>query len=197
MPRERDQVDGRDADLAAARALFFDYDGSAFHMDRDGVRTRFQSFGVPEAVQAEWKRELLTKYLDALDAGGNWRTVHFLLHHGYLRHLPRLLAARPTGRLWECCAYLELLLSYLDRCAEASSGEPAGNDPAIYSAAELRVALQTVTSQAEGLRGRPRSSTSRARVETIITYAQARLAVLDSPRTPAGWHWNPLTGTAT
>jgi hypothetical protein len=139
----------------------------------------------------------LTKHLDALDAGGNWRTAQFLLHHGYLRHLPRLLAARPTGRLWECCAYLELLLICLDECAEASSGEPGGNEPVAYTTAELRAALRTVISHAEALRGRPRSSTSRTRVETIITHAQARLAVLDSPRAPTGWHWNPLTGTAT
>jgi hypothetical protein len=187
MPAERDRVRGPELDdLAAARSLFFSHDGSGFYMDRDGVLDRFRSFAVPAAVQAEWERELLARRLDALDAPGNWRTVHSLLHHGQLQHLPRLLVTTPAGRLWECCAYLEELLTYLDQCAEANA-QPAD---------DLRDALRTVISRAEALRGRARSATSRARIDAIITHAAARLTVLNTPEAPAAWHWDPLTSTA-
>jgi hypothetical protein len=186
----------RDAELNVARSLFFQYDGSSFHMDRAGVWAHFRSFEVPAAVQAEWKRELLAKHLDALGRAGNRRTVHFLLDHNYLEHLPQLVSAAPAGSLWECCAYLELLLLYLDRCAAAGNSEATSNEPPAYTDAELRTALRKVISDAEALRGRPRSANSRARVQTIISNAQARLAVLDDPRAPTRWHWNPLSGTA-
>jgi hypothetical protein len=197
MPPERDRVSGLEPDdLAAARSLFFDHDGSGFYMDRDGVLARFQSLAVPAAVQVAWEHELLARHLDALDAPGNWRTVHSLLHHGHLQHLPRLLATTPAGRLWECCAYLEELLKYLDQCAEANTVQPAGDRPAAHAADDLQDALRTVISRAEALRGRARSATSRARIDAIITHTGARLTVLNSPGAPAAWHWNPLTCTA-
>jgi hypothetical protein len=196
-PQNPAQPAGREAELAAARSLFFGHDGSAFFMDMDSVRAQFQAYRVPDAVLAEWERERLSRRLAALDAAGNWRTVHSLCHHGHLQYLPRLLATAPSGRLWECCAYLEELLKYLDDCAAASSGEPGSGRAVTYTPADLRSALQTVISRAEALRGRPRSAKGHARVQAIIAHAQARLAVLDDPRrTPTGWHWNPLTGTA-
>lgn len=112
------------------------------------------------------------------------------------QHLPRLLATTPAGRLWECCAYLEELLKYLDQYAEANTVQPAGDRPAAHTAEDLQDALRTMISRAEALRGRARSATSRARIDAIITHAGARLTVLNSPAAPPAWHWNPLTCTA-
>lgn len=180
--------------LEAARTLFMDHDGSAFHMERNDVLDRFTAASVPPEVQASWTRELLAERLAALDRPGNWRTVDTVLRHRALDELPALLAAEPRGRLWECCAFLELLLQVLDRCASPST--PAPEAPR-RTRAELRTALLTVVERAWALTTRSRSDATAARIGSIIAGARARLDVLDTPGAPSAWEWHATSRTAT
>jgi hypothetical protein len=93
------------------------YDGSSFHMGRDGYWLVYQGYRVPAEVEAGWRRELTDKYLDALDRPGNWMSVYFFDHHGDLTHFDEVVAATPQGVFWEKCAFLEHLLRYADKCS--------------------------------------------------------------------------------
>ena len=104
--------------MDAAKDLFFRYDGSWFYMSRDGVDREYAAYNIPRSTEKLWLKELTTKKLAALGDSGNWRVIHFLIHHADFAHLPEILAVSPVGKLWERCAFLEKLLKYLAECRE-------------------------------------------------------------------------------
>ncbi len=45
-----------------AKDIYFSYNGSSFHMDRDGVLQEFTSYHVPKVLIEEWQKELCANY---------------------------------------------------------------------------------------------------------------------------------------
>ncbi len=95
-----------------AKELFDTYDGSTFYMSRDGVEEKFLSYRVPQHISNKWLNELTAQKLEILDSPGNWKVVHFLIHHSDFNYLEDILQIVPRGVLWEKCAFLETLLKY-------------------------------------------------------------------------------------
>ncbi len=99
-------------DLQKAKKLFFNYDGSTFHMSRDGVEGEYHSYHIPVLLQNEWLNELRAEKLTKLTERGNWKVIYFLNTHQQEGYLDKLISIKPLGKFWEKCAYLETLLNY-------------------------------------------------------------------------------------
>ncbi|MDQ1644036.1 MAG: hypothetical protein QOJ50_220, partial [Cryptosporangiaceae bacterium] len=183
-----DSAHAQDVRYQEARRLYFRYEGSSFHLERDGQD--FGQYGVPAGVERRWAAELKHERLAALSEPANWPVIWFLRHHGYLGHLSLLVATPPRGRLHERIAYLEELLGYVDACADPRWGRTS---PA-YDPAELAAAAGHVAAQAELLIPAARSDGTRQRIQRVIAGAGARRAVWHA--TGRLWVWDPPTGTA-
>ena len=59
-------------DLAAARDLFLQYEGSSFYMSRDGLKQEYVSHRVPRSLEAEWMRKLTEQRIGSLSASDDW-----------------------------------------------------------------------------------------------------------------------------
>lgn len=103
-----------DPDYAAARELFFGYDGSHSYMSRDAVEDEYRAYGVPAEVEQRWFEALLEERLAGLHRPGNWRTVSFLQLHQRSEYLDDVAAAEPAGEWWEQCSFLEATLRYIE-----------------------------------------------------------------------------------
>jgi Pyruvate/2-oxoacid:ferredoxin oxidoreductase delta subunit len=147
--------------LRDAKRVFFEYDGSRFYMSRDGVESRYANAGIPPSTEAAWLEELTQQKLAALQAKGNWRTVHFLEHHGDCRYLAEVVAVEPKGALWERCAFLEELLRYARGCVSCVGVLP------------VRKAIDRVIEQANRLLPKAKSEASQARIEQLLLIAKS------------------------
>jgi hypothetical protein len=76
-----------------------------------------------------------------------------------------LIEAEPLGSFQPRCAYLELLLMYIERCAGA------------YDPGDLRAAREHVLVAAKVLIRRARSARSLARAADLVAAAERRLGV--------------------
>lgn len=144
-------------DEAAARALFFAYEGSTFYMSRDGSDREFAAMQVPRALRERWLKEMTEERLASMGGPGGWRSVNFLWHHGVSGHLPAVLGHAPLGKPWERTAYLELAAKYAEQCA--SKGE--------IGATELRSALRAIQARVGELQGEYRMRGQRDRLARL------------------------------
>jgi hypothetical protein len=183
-----DSAQSQDAQYQEGKSLYLRYAGSSFQLDRDGQD--FGQYGVPAEIERRWAAELMAERLAALSEPANWPVIWFLKHHGYLGHLPLLVATAPQGRLWERIAYLEELLGYVDDCADHRWGRTR---PA-YLPAELAAAVDHVAAQAGLLIPAARSGRTRQRIQRVIAGAHARRAVWHT--TGRLWTWDSPAGTA-
>jgi hypothetical protein len=109
--------------VAAARALFFQYDGSRFYLAHDDRLSEYDAYGVPEETEAEWMRELTRHHLDDLHGEKGWWSVRFLIRRGELGHLSAVAQEVPAhGKPWTRRAYLDEALAYWDACARWTDG---------------------------------------------------------------------------
>lgn len=159
--------------LSDAKKMFFDYDGSRFYMSRDGVETKYLSADVPPPTETAWLEELTEQKLGALQSKGNWKTIHFLRHHGDYRYLAQIVAVEPQGVLWERCAFLEELLDYARGCIKCVGVVPVTR------------AIDLVIEQASQLVLKVKSAESRARIEQILDDARSRRERVTVPRDTA------------
>jgi hypothetical protein len=136
--------------------IFVEHDGSRFYMSRNDREQEYGAVRVPPEVEAEWIEALTSQRLDELNEPGNWRSVSFLANQADTRHLSATLAVAPRGKLWERCAYLELLLNYVDKCRSDRPVE------------EIQSAYGYVRQEAAHLLVRCRSEQSRGRVQRIV-----------------------------
>jgi hypothetical protein len=148
-------------DLQEARGLFDRYDGSRFYMSRDGVEAAYLEAGVPREVESAWLEELKQDKLRLLSQEGNWRVLHFFLHHADFGHLADFIRAEPRGMLWERCTFLELLLEY------AGEVNRRGRDPSLVAQAVDKAVLE-----AERLLKRAKSNDSIGRIRAILLQAR-------------------------
>ena len=69
-------------DLAAARELLFQYEGSSFYMSRDGLEQEYLGHRVPKSLEAEWMRELTEQRMrsvgHAVNVVNQGGTIRFL-----------------------------------------------------------------------------------------------------------------------
>jgi len=133
----------------AARRLYFEHDGSKFYMSRSGADGEYERYRVPSTLEAAWLEELTQARLEELDKRGNYRVVNFLLHHGDLRHLDRVIRTKPQGVIWEKCAFLELLLQLLGMAVDKKQLSPVNLTQALenvqqHCAALLRQARESL-----------------------------------------------------
>lgn len=142
--------------LKTAKELFFRYDGSLFYMSRDGVEEDFLKLHIPESMQAEWLEELTISKMKQLNSPGNWRVISFLIHHGDHRFFDQITAAKPLGKFWEKCAFLEDQFEYVKACRRKHRGHRY-----------LKV-IGCILEEARVLRKRVRAATSVNRVENLI-----------------------------
>ena len=150
--------------LNRAREIFFKYDGSSFHMSRDGADyDEYRRYSVPEQLEKQWLEEVIAKRLDMLDEPGNWAVVYVLMHHGDTRHLTRLTQAKPRGAFWQRCAYLEDVLRYVKMCTHAGAIDES----------QIRDAADYVLGQAKIIDRDAGQEDSRYRVQRIIEFAAA------------------------
>jgi hypothetical protein len=183
----------------AAREMYFHYLGSSFYMSRDGaigeIQARFDSCQVPEDVIRQWSVELKAQQLASLNQPGNWCVLGFLEHHSYLEHLAEVIAQPPLGRLWEKCAYLEQLLTYIDRCVGQTNDGRAPH----YPPRQLWSALDHVIPEAERLIRGARASSSIDRANQIAENTRKRLAACEDATGHRVflWRWHSPTATAT
>lgn len=150
---------------AAARDLFFAYEGSSFYMSRDGRDRDFEAMEVPKESQRRWLDELAAKRLVEIGEPGGWRSVSFLLHHGLQGHLQVVIGTTPAGRPWERTAYLELAAKYVEQCATASKAESDG-----------RRALLQIEEQARELQADYKMRGQRDRLNKLIDQIHTRLS---------------------
>lgn len=66
-----------------AKEIFFDYQGNAFFMTRDGVYETFKNYAVPQVISDQWYQELLLKNKEQLLSESNnseivWRFYLYL-----------------------------------------------------------------------------------------------------------------------
>ena len=112
--------------MDAAKDLFFRYDGSWFYMSRDGVDREYAAYNIPRSTEKLWLKELTTKKLAALGDSGNWRVIHFLIHHADFAHLPEILAVHRWAnfgrgaRFWRSCSNTSLNAEK-ERCSASKS----------------------------------------------------------------------------
>lgn len=181
-------------DLERAREIFRHYDGSRFHMDRDGASEEYRRFAVPHEIEQRWLAELTASHLSQLASPDGWRAVYFVNHHSDLSHLAEIITAQPTGVFWQRCSYEELLLEYLDRCGDGALSGPVST-PLRYNDAVIARALNRVTANGRALRRRVRSDHSVRRVEVLLEDASRRQEA--AVASPVGfWRWSNLERTA-
>ena len=92
-----------------AKNIYFDYIGSRFFMDRDGIYPTYAKFKVSKEKEQKWLKELTEIKLKALKERGNWKTIFFLNQHSDFEHLNEILNSEPLGEYWEKCSFLEQL----------------------------------------------------------------------------------------
>jgi len=157
--------------LREAKKIFFEHDGSRFHMSRDGVEAAYVNAGVPAKTEAAWLEELRQQKLAALQSKGNWAAIHFLAHHGDYGHLVQIVAVEPRGLLWERCAFLEEMLAYARGCIECVDNLLVAQ------------AIDRVIEEASRLMLKARSQASLARIEQISRNAKStRKRLRPAPR---------------
>jgi len=147
----------------AARRLYFEHDGSKFYMWKNGTDDEYERYHVPSTLEAAWLEELTQSKLEELDKPGNWWVVSFLVHHGDLRHLDRVIRTKPQGVMWEKCAFLELLLQLLERAVDKKQLSPAN----------LTQALGNVQQHCAALLRRARAKASCDRIRAIVRKTEA------------------------
>jgi hypothetical protein len=108
--------------LIKAKELFFRYDGSQFYMSRDGVENDFLKLQIPKSMQAEWLGELTISKMKQLNSPGNWWVISFLIHHEDYRFFDQITSAKPLGKFWEKCAFLEDQFEYVKACRRKHKG---------------------------------------------------------------------------
>ena len=148
---------------ARAKELFFRYEGSQFYMSREGADAEYSRFQVPAEIEAAWLEEMTLSRLRGLDAPGNWKVVHFLSSHQDFRHLDAVLGATPMGEMWERCAYVEQLISWMK---EAEILELASSE-------DIRVTLESAEQKASELADSAQSDESRQRIERVFRDIEA------------------------
>jgi hypothetical protein len=155
-------------DLQEAEELFRRYDGSRFFMSRDGREEEYREAGVPREIEAGWLEQLKLDRLRLLSQEGNWQVLAFFLHHSDLGRLADFIQAEPRGRLWERCAYLEMLLRY------ASEAMRAGRDPDLVPRAVRKAILE-----AERLLKKARADASIGRIRDVLDQAHSLLQEIE------------------
>lgn len=150
--------------LSNAKELFFRYDGSLFYMYRDGVEKDFLNLQIPESLLAEWLEELTNSKLKQLNSPGNWSVIDFLIHHGDHRFFDQITKAKPLGKFWEKCAFLEDQVEYVKACRRKHQGHH-----------HFKV-FGNILEEARSLRKRVRAANSVDRVESLIKTITTLLA---------------------
>lgn len=181
-------------DLDRAREIFHHYEGSRFHMDRDGASEEYLKLSVPREVEQGWMAEITRSHLEKLASAEGWNAVYFLRHHQEFGYLEEIVAAPSSGVFWQRCAYEELLLEYLDRCVDGALSGPV-RAPLRYDSAAIARALDRVEGNADALRGRVRSDRSVRRAEALSANVSRRRAAAAS--SPVGfWRWSNVERVA-
>jgi hypothetical protein len=148
---------------AAARDLFFAYEGSTFYMSRDGSDREFEAMDVPQELRRRWLEELTANRLAAIGEPGGWQSVNFFLHHGLVDHLQVVIGTAPAGKPWERTAYLELAAKYVDKWAAAKKDR-----------SEARLATQQIEERARELLADYRMRGQRDRLNELIDLIRTR-----------------------
>lgn len=102
-------------DLQKAKQLFWDYACSHFHLDREGMRSRYIELGGADEHEAKWRQEYIEYWSERLSVD-DLTAVNQLWHAHAHEALPRLMALTAAG---DGYAKLWFSLAIADLCREA------------------------------------------------------------------------------
>lgn len=128
-------------------------------MARDDVEWEYAAYAVPPELEKSWLRELTARRLAQLDNPGNWWILDFLCNHNLTGYLREVIHAAPLGTVSQRCSYLELLLTYADRCRP------------FYPVDDIRAAIQCALSGADDLTSNPDAVDKNDRIRRLAERA--------------------------
>ena len=96
-----------------AKKLFFHYNGSKFHMDREGDYTEYSKYNVNEENEKKWMEELIQIKFKQYKETSDFRDLYVLTNNERYDLLEKIFEIEIKGTVLNKIVIMELLTEFL------------------------------------------------------------------------------------